>query len=359
MRAAVLRNTGDETLDVVSNAGVVDVEAGFVRVAIKATGVCHSDLSAMNGTIPQPAPAVLGHEGAGEIVEVGPGVDNVAVGDHVIVVWVPPCGKCRYCLDGQANLCSQIMMSAGFLPRFIVDDQPCFGMAGTGTFCEEVVLPKEAVVRVDHDVPWEVASLIGCGVMTGVGAAINAAKVKPGSSVAVFGCGGVGVSIIQGAKIAGAAEIVAIDLVGERRDDALRFGATHAVSPDDLEGVKGEITAGEGFDYAFEAVGHPSTIRGAYDAARRGGTACIVGVGRMEQMVEFSAFELFYAEKMLMGTIYGSADVRRDFDRLIRLWRAGRLDLEGMISARRGLDEINHALDDMRAGRVIRTVVEI
>ena len=136
MRAAVLRNTGDETLDVVSNAGVVDVEAGFVRVAIKATGVCHSDLSAMNGTIPQPAPAVLGHVGAGEIVEVGPGVDNVAVGDHVIVVWVPPCGKCRYCLDGQANLCSQIMMSAGFLPRFIVDDQPFFGMAGTGTFCE-------------------------------------------------------------------------------------------------------------------------------------------------------------------------------------------------------------------------------
>lgn len=359
MRAAVLRNTGDETLDVVSDASVVGVEPGFVRVAIKATGVCHSDLSAMNGTIPQPAPAVLGHEGAGEIVEVGPGVDSVAVGDHVIVVWVPPCGKCNFCIGGQPNLCSEIMMSSGFLPRFIVDGQPAFGMAGTGTFCEEVVLPHQSVVRVDHDVPWEIASLIGCGVMTGVGAAINSAKVQPGSSVAVFGCGGVGVSIIQGARLAGAAEIVAIDLVEERRQDALRFGATHAVSPDDLEGAKGEITRGIGFDYAFEAVGLPATIRGAYDAARRGGTACIVGVGRMEEMVSFSAFELFYAEKTLLGTIYGSADVRRDFDRMIRLWRAGRLDLSGMVSKTCGLHDINTALDDMRAGRVIRTVVEV
>jgi S-(hydroxymethyl)glutathione dehydrogenase/alcohol dehydrogenase len=359
MRAAVLRNTGDTTLDVVSDASVVDVEPGFVRVAIRATGVCHSDLSAMNGTIPQPAPAVLGHEGAGEIVEVGPGVDSVAVGDHVIVVWVPPCGKCTFCIGGQPNLCSEVMMSSGFLPRFVVDGQPAFGMAGTGTFCEEVVLPHQSVVKVDHDVPWEIASLIGCGVMTGVGAAINAAKVQPGGSVAVFGCGGVGVSIIQGARLAGAAEIVAIDLVEERRQDALRFGATHAVSPDELEDAKGEITGGIGFDYAFEAVGLPATIRGAYDAARRGGTACIVGVGRMEEMVSFSAFELFYAEKTLLGTIYGSADVRRDFDRMIRLWRAGRLDLDGMVSKTCGLHDINTALDDMRAGRVIRTVVEV
>lgn len=359
MRAAVLRNTGDEQLDVVSDAGVVDTEPGFVRVSIKATGVCHSDLSAMNGTIPQPAPAVLGHEGAGEVVEVGPGVDNVAVGDHVVVVWVPPCGTCSYCLGGQPNLCSAIMMGSGFLPRFVVDGEPCFGMAGTGTFCEEVVLPKESVVRIDPDVPWEVASLIGCGVMTGVGSAINAAKVVPGSTVAVFGCGGVGVSIIQGARLAGAAEIVAVDLVEERRNDALRFGATHAVTPEALDDAKGEITGGEGFDYAFEAVGLPATIRGAYDAARRGGTACIVGVGRAEEMVSFSAFELFFAEKTLLGTIYGSADVRRDFARLIRLWRNGRLDLEGMISQRLGLEDINKALDDMRAGRVIRTVVEV
>lgn len=359
MRAAVLRNIGDETLDVLDNIEVVDTEAGFVRAAIRCTGVCHSDLSGMNGTIPTGAPVVLGHEGAGEVVEVGAGVTNVKVGDHVIVVWVPPCGQCSYCLGGQPNLCSVVTMSSGFLPRFTLDGQPVFGFAGTGTFSEEVVLPQQAVVKVDDDVPFDIASLIGCGVMTGVGAAINSAKVRPGSSVAVIGCGGVGVSIIQGARVAGAAEIVAVDLVESKREDAKRFGATHAVSPEDLDGLKNELTAGEGFDYAFEAIGLPSTIRATYDAVRRGGTATIVGVGRMDQMVEFNAFELFYAEKTLRGTIYGSADVRTDFHRLIRLWRAGRLDLEGMITERRKLGDVNQALDDMKAGKVIRTVLEV
>jgi S-(hydroxymethyl)glutathione dehydrogenase/alcohol dehydrogenase len=250
-------------------------------------------------------------------------------------------------------------MSSGFLPRFTLDGQPVFGFAGTGTFSEEVVLPQQAVVKVDDDVPFDIASLIGCGVMTGVGAAINSAKVRPGSSVAVIGCGGVGVSIIQGARVAGAAEIVAVDLVESKREDAKRFGATHAVSPEDLDGLKNELTAGEGFDYAFEAIGLPTTIRATYDAVRRGGTATIVGVGRMDQMVEFNAFELFYAEKTLRGTIYGSADVRTDFHRLIRLWRAGRLDLEGMITERRKLGDVNQALDDMKAGKVIRTVLEV
>ncbi|MBV9662422.1 MAG: Zn-dependent alcohol dehydrogenase [Actinobacteria bacterium] len=359
MRAAVLRNINDEALDVVDSMALVDTEPGFVRVAIKCTGVCHSDLSGMNGTIPTGAPCVLGHEGAGEVVEVGAGVTSVKVGDHVIVVWVPPCGQCSYCLTGQANLCSAVMMSSGFLPRFVLDGQPVFGFAGTGTFAEEVVLPQEAVVKVDDDVPFEVASLIGCGVMTGVGAAINSARVRPGSSVVVFGCGGVGISVIQGARIAGAAEIVAVDLVASKREDAKRFGATHAVSPEQLEDVKGEITAGEGFDYSFEVIGLPQTIRASYDAVRRGGMATIVGVGRMDQMVEFNAFELFYAEKTLRGTIYGSADVRVDFNRLIRLWRAGRLDLEGMITERRPLSEVNLALDDMKAGKVIRTVLEV
>jgi S-(hydroxymethyl)glutathione dehydrogenase/alcohol dehydrogenase len=359
MRAAVLRNTGDERLEVLDNVEVDATGPGQVRVAIRATGVCHSDLSAMNGTIPQPAPCVLGHEGAGEIVEVGPGVSGLAVGDHVIVVWVPPCGQCRFCLGGQANLCVTIMMSAGFSPRFKLEGQPVYGMAGTGTFAEEVVLPYQSVVKVGEDVPYEIASLIGCGVMTGVGAAINAAKVRPGASVVVFGCGGVGVSIIQGARVAGAAEIVAVDLVESRREDAKRFGATHAVSPEDLGEVSGQITGGDGFDYAFEAIGLPTTIRAAYDAVRRGGTACIVGVGRAEQMIEFNAFELFFMEKTLMGTIYGSADVRVDFHRLLRLWRAGRLDLDGMITKRAKLTDINQAFDDMKAGRVIRTVIDI
>jgi S-(hydroxymethyl)glutathione dehydrogenase/alcohol dehydrogenase len=195
--------------------------------------------------------------------------------------------------------------------------------------------------------------------MTGVGAAINAAKVRPGASVIVFGCGGVGISIIQGARLAGAAEIVAVDLVESKRDDAKRFGATHAVAPDAIGGVSSEITEGQGFDYGFEAIGLPTTIRATYDAVRRGGTACIVGVGRAEQIIEFNAFELFYMEKKLIGTIYGSADVRVDFPRMIRLWRAGRLDLEGMITKRAKLSDVNQAFDDMKAGRVIRTVIEM
>jgi S-(hydroxymethyl)glutathione dehydrogenase/alcohol dehydrogenase len=359
MRAAVLRNVGDDKVEILDGVELEATGPGLVRVAIRATGVCHSDLSVMNGTIPQPAPCVLGHEGAGEVVEVGEGVRNVAVGDHVIVAWVPPCGECVYCLGGQANLCSVVMMTAGMMPRFKVDGTPAWGMAGTGTFAEEVVLPYQAVVKIPADVPFEIGSLIGCGVMTGVGAAINAAKVRPGASVIVFGCGGVGISIIQGARLAGAAEIVAVDLVESKRDDAKRFGATHAVAPDAIGGVSSEITEGQGFDYGFEAIGLPTTIRATYDAVRRGGTACIVGVGRAEQTIEFNAFELFYMEKKLIGTIYGSADVRVDFPRMIRLWRAGRLDLEGMITKRAKLSDVNQAFDDMKAGRVIRTVIEM
>ncbi len=360
MRAAVLRQTGDAKVDVVSDMELEAIGPGMVRVAIRATGVCHSDLSAMTGVIPQPSPCVLGHEGAGEIVEVGPGVGSVAVGDHVIVVWVPPCGACNFCLTGQANLCTNIMFStAGGGPHFRLAGEPVFGMAGTGTFAETVLLPEQGVVRIPADVPWDIASLIGCGVTTGVGAAINAARVTPGSSVAVLGCGGVGVSVIQGARIAGAAEIVAVDLVEGKREDAKRFGATHAVHPDDLTAASSEITGGAGFDYAFEVIGLPTTIRMAYDVVRRGGTATIVGVGASDQQVTFNAFELFFNEKVLRGTIYGSADVRVEFPRLLRLWKAGRLDLEGMISKRGSLDDVNTAFDDMKAGRVIRTVLEV
>lgn len=360
MRAAVLFQVGDEAVDIVDDVELEDTGPGMVRVAIHATGVCHSDLSCMNGTIPQPTPCVLGHEGAGEVVEVGPGVTDLAVGDHIIVCWVPPCGTCTYCLTGQANLCTNIMFSAaGTSPHFRLDGAPIFGMAGTGTFAEELLLPAQAAIKIGHDVPWEIASLVGCGVTTGVGAAINAAKVTPGSSVIVFGCGGVGTAVIQGARLAGAAEIVAVDLVEEKREDAKRFGATHSVHPDDVAVASGEITGGVGFDFGFEVIGLPTTIRAVYDAVRRGGTACVVGVGRAEQMVSFSAFEFFFNEKHLLGTIYGSADVRVEFARLLRLWKAGRLDLDGMISKRAKLGGINEAFDDMKAGRVIRTVVEV
>ena len=357
-RAAVLRAVGDTHLDV-TDVSVADTGPGQVRVRIRATGVCHSDLSAMKGVIPQPAPFVPGHEGAGEIVEVGPGVDDVAVGDHVIVAWMPPCGRCRYCLGGQPQLCLEVTAAAGYLPRFSVGGEPAFGMAGTGTFSEEVVLPIQAVVKIADDVPWDVASLIGCGVTTGVGAVINSARVTPGASVIVFGCGGVGINVVQGARMVGAAEIVAVDLVPAKREMAMGFGATHAVHPDDVAAISAELTGGQGFDYGFEVIGLPVTIRATYDTVRRGGTATIVGVGGADQKVEFNAFELFFNEKKLVGTTYGSADVRTEFHRLIKLWRYGRLDLEGLISKTGKLDDVNQALEDMQNGTVIRTVISL
>jgi len=357
MRAAVLRNTGDEMLDVVDDVEVSPPGAGEVKIKIEATGVCHSDLSGMTGTIPQPTPAVLGHEGAGVVVEVGDGVTTVAEGDHVIVAWSPPCGGCVNCTTRKApHLCTEIQFGRGMLPRFSERGEALFGFAGAGTFAEHTTMPAQAAIKIPDDVPFPIASLIGCGVTTGVGAAINTAKVVPGSSVVVFGCGGVGIAAIQGARVAGAAEIVAVDLLDAKLEQAKRFGATHACKPDELDALKADLT-GDGFDYAFEAIGLPQTMRAAFDAVRRGGMACIIGVGAMDREVSFNAFELFFAEKDLKGSYYGSADVRSDFGRLIKLWRSGQLDLEGMVTRRIGIEDINSALDDMRKGEAIRTVI--
>jgi S-(hydroxymethyl)glutathione dehydrogenase/alcohol dehydrogenase len=357
VKAAVLNNVGDTKLDVRDDVSTTPVGAGKVRVRIRATGVCHSDLSAMNGTIPVAVPAVLGHEGAGEVVEVGAGVTGLAEGDHVVICWSPQCGECRDCVNGQPQLCMAYVINAFSDAHFQCGGAPMFGMAGAGTFAEELVLVEAGAVRIDKDVPFDVAALLGCGVMTGVGAVLNAARVEPGSSVVVFGCGGVGVSAIQGARIAGAATIVAVDPVARKLDWARQFGATHAVTPDDLAQVQREL-APAGFDYGFEVVGRSDTIRASYDATRRGGTTVVVGVGRADDMVSFSAFDLFYNEKNLRGTYYGSANIRRDFPRLLELWRRGRLDLEGMITRRLAIDDINAALDSMAAGEVVRQIVE-
>jgi S-(hydroxymethyl)glutathione dehydrogenase/alcohol dehydrogenase len=360
MRAAVLRETGNTDLDVTDSIDIIDPGVDDVVVKITHTGVCHSDVSAMDGTIPQPAPAVLGHEGAGIIETVGEGVTELAPGDHVIVAWSPPCGKCRHCVAyKQPNLCTELQFKMMVRPNFREGDTPIGSMAGAGTFCERTVLPKQAAVKIADDIPLDVASLIGCGVMTGAGAAINTARVQPGSSVIVFGCGGVGIAAIQGARIAGAAEIVAVDINPEKLDEAKRFGATHAVLPEDLVEVNGDVTGGLGFDYALECIGNPATMRNAFDVTRRGGTACIVGVGRMDQEVSFSAFELFFAEKNLVGSYYGGTDVRCDFEKLLGLYRTGQLDLDGMISKRLSLDDINPALEAVRQGAVIRQVIEL
>lgn len=358
MRAAILRDIGKD-MDICDDVTTTDVGPGEVRVKIHATGVCHSDLSLQNGTIPHALPAIPGHEGAGEIIEVGPGVGNLTVGDRVIIAWVPPCGNCKVCISGQPYLCTQISMGSALMPRFRLGDEMITGMAGTGTFAEEMVVASQAAIPFPDDVPMDVAALVGCGVMTGAGAAINTARVTPGSSVIVFGCGGVGISVIQGARIAGAAEILAVDMLESKLEQALRFGATHVTTPDKVMSAIGTITGGEGFDYGFEAIGRPETIRAAFDATRRGGSTIIVGVGRMEEMVQFSAFELFFSEKNLRGSLYGSADVRTDFDRLLRLWRAGKMDLEGMISQRVKLDDVNDAFEKLKRGEVIRSVIEM
>lgn len=356
MKAAVLMELNKD-LEVRDDVELTDLGPGEVHIKVVSSGVCHSDVSGQNGTIPTGTPCVLGHEGAGIVQEVGDGVIGLAAGDHAIVSFTPACRLCKACLRGQSNLC-ETMMQMAMTAKFKIGDQIVPGFCGCGTFAEEMILPQAAVIKVDDDIPLNVVSLVGCGVTTGVGAAINTAQIKPGSSVCVIGCGGVGIAAIQGARIAGAAEIVAVDTLDGKLEMAKRFGATHGVKSEDLEGAKLEVTGGEGFDYVLECVGHPQTIRATYDATRRGGTAVVVGVGRMDQKIEFSAFELFYAEKNLKGSMYGSANVRVDFPRLLRLWKAGKLDLEGMISRRIKIDEVNDAFRAMQAGEVIRSVID-
>jgi S-(hydroxymethyl)glutathione dehydrogenase / alcohol dehydrogenase len=357
MRAAILRNTGDTDLEVRDDIELRPIGPGEVRVRITHSGVCHSDLSAMNGTIPQPPPAVLGHEGAGVVEAVGDGVTTVVPGDHCIIAWSPPCGKCKYCVDfKQPQLCFNIMMIMG--GQFLQGTEVIGAMAGAGTFAEYTQVPEAAVVKIADDIPLEVAALVGCGVMTGAGAAINTAKVTPGSSVIVYGAGGVGISAIQGARIAGAAEILAVDMNPDKLEEAKAFGATHACTPGDVDQMKVAITGGDGFDFALECIGKPATMRAAYDQTRRGGTTVIVGVGRMDEFVQFSAFELFFNEKTLVGSYYGGTDVRADFHRLLRLYKAGKLHLDRMITRRIKIDEINDALRAMERGEVVRQVIE-
>ncbi|MFI7315530.1 Zn-dependent alcohol dehydrogenase [Streptomyces venezuelae] len=358
MRAAVLHETGQEKLEVLDDIETAGFGPGKVKIRVRATGLCHSDLSAMNGVLPQPAPFVPGHEGAGEIIDVGDGVTGHSEGDRVLLCWLPACGVCPACKRGQTQLCLAGFMNAG-TPNFKRPGGDVFGFAGTGTFAEEVVVDAGCAVPIPDDVPFDIAALIGCGVTTGLGAAINTADVAAGSSVAVIGCGGVGISAIQGARLKGAAQIVAVDPVASRRESALKFGATEAVSPEELADAKQRVTAGEGFDYVFEVVGKSATARTAYETTRRGGTMCVVGAGAMDDQLQFNMFELFFDEKRILPSMYGGGDVLTSYERAIALWRAGRIDLEGLITHRVRLAEVNEALDQMRTGVSLRTCIEI
>jgi S-(hydroxymethyl)glutathione dehydrogenase / alcohol dehydrogenase len=369
MRVAMVREAGQEHVEVRTDAEVRAVGPGDVRVRVKAGGVCHSDLSAMQGVLPNKMPFVLGHEGAGVIAEVGADVSGLVVGDHVTVCWVPPCGQCAFCLRGEGNLCTEVFIPTAKTPNFAVPGPdagagataatPVYGMAGTGTLADEVVLPWQCAIRIPQDVPFDIAALIGCGVTTGVGAVFNTAQVQPGSSVAVIGCGGVGIAVIQGARIAGAAQIAAIDPSPAKRALVEKFGATHAAAPQDAKTLMKELTGRLGFDYVFECVGRSALVRQAYDLTRRGGRVVVVGAGARDDKVEFTMGELFYDSKRILSSMYGGGDVRTDYDRLIRLWRAGKLDLESMVSARLPLERVDEAFDLMRSGEAIRTVIEL
>ncbi|WP_030852447.1 Zn-dependent alcohol dehydrogenase [Streptomyces sp. NRRL F-4474] len=358
MRAALQSEIGQDKLEVVDDMEAVGFGPGKVRIRVKATGLCHSDLSAMSGVLPQPAPFIPGHEGSGVVTDVGDGVTTHAIGDRVLVCWLPPCGHCPSCKRGQGHLCLEAFGNVA-TPNFKRASSDIFGFAGTGTFSEEMVVPAACAVPIPDDLPFDIAALIGCGVTTGLGAAINTARVEAGSSVAVIGCGGVGISVIQGAKVQGAAQITAVDPVESRREAALRFGATEAVSPEEFADAKNRITAGEGFDYAFEVVGRSATVQKAYEMTRRGGSVVVVGAGALDDNFQINMFSLFFDEKKILPSMYGGGDVLRSYERTIALWRAGRIDLSNLITHRVSLAEVNDALDQMRTGVALRTCIEL
>jgi S-(hydroxymethyl)glutathione dehydrogenase/alcohol dehydrogenase len=356
MRAALLAGPGCDEVTVRDDVAVVGPGDDEIRVEIRAAGICHSDLSVMTGVIPQPSPTVLGHEAAGVVVEVGRGGTGVEVGDHVILAWVAPCGSCPTCVRGQPYLCPVHAADLYDRPRMAVPGAAVFGMAGIGAWAEEVVVPRQVAVAIPHDVPFDVAALVGCAVTTGVGAVVNTARVEPGAAVLVIGCGGVGLNVVQGARLVGASPILAVDPVPHKRALAARLGATAVSGPDRLAEAAAGLGLAEGFDYAFEVVGRPETIRAAWDATRRGGTTVVVGVGG-EEPVEFSAAELVWHGKRLLSSWYGSADVRRDYGRILGLWRTGRLDLAALVSRRLDLAEVNDAIAELRSGRAVRQVI--
>jgi S-(hydroxymethyl)glutathione dehydrogenase/alcohol dehydrogenase len=351
---AVLLSSPRARLDVVE-VTATRLEPHEVLIETKASGLCHSDLSIIQAPVSRlPLPVVMGHEGSGIVLEVGAEVETLAVGDRVIACWVPACGHCYWCVRGQANVCVNFTTNQARAPWRLADGSAVSTQTGIGTMAEQMIGNELSFIRVDTDLPDEYLALIGCGVTTGACAAMRAAPVTPGSSVAVFGCGGVGLSAVQGARIAGAAILIAIDPVAGKREAALALGATHAIDPgaiDPLEAIK-ELTAGRGSDFAFETAGRNDTATWAVQAVRRGGTAVMVGAGQPD----VSSLNPSTA-KTVKWSIYGDADPRRDFPLLVSMVERGLLDLESMVSRRITLDEVNEGFEAMERGEVIRSVI--
>ena len=336
-----------------------------LTIRLGACGVCHSDLSATNGTLPFPPPVVLGHEGAGTVVEVGEGVTEFAVGDTVLSSFVSMCGTCRYCTTGRPSLCDLAGKAIRTLPdgtvrTHDVQGQPLSVFSGCGVMAEVATLHVGNVVKVDaRDVKMECCALISCGVATGWGAAVNTAKVQPGSVCVVIGAGGVGLNAIQGCVLSGATMVVAVDTNDVKLDTARAFGATHVFNPngaDDVVRALRKLTGG-GADYAFECVGSGALVAQAYGCLRKGGTAVMVGVAKASDMTSVRTNTLTFEEKVLTGSNYGGARPRHDFPRLLGLYLAGRLKLDELITRRYRIDEAPQAFDDLAQGRNARGVI--
>ena len=364
-KAAVLTGL-NEPLEIRDDVEVEAPRAGEVKVRIAASGVCHSDLSMQNGTMLPNPPMLLGHEAAGVVEEIGEGVSSVGPGDRVVLSFVAQCGKCFFCERDQGYLCEAAntpLATGGMLDgstRASSRGAPLRQMAGVGTFTEVIVTPEINTVKIEGDIDLKVAALIGCSVLTGVGAALNTATIRPGDSVAVLGCGGVGLNVIQGARIAGAGEIIAIDMNETKLQMAKEFGATATVNASQGNPVAQvqSMTGERGADVAFEVIGLQDTINQTLGMARRGGQAILVGVRRMDATVTVPAFlGLVVQEKTIRGCWYGSSNVQRDVPKLIDLYKKGELKLDELISREIALDQVNEAFDAMKTGEIARSVI--
>jgi S-(hydroxymethyl)glutathione dehydrogenase/alcohol dehydrogenase len=356
VKAAVLERQGEPL--VVRDIELPGPGPGQVRVRVAAAGVCHSDLSLANATLPQPVPAVLGHEGAGVVVAVGEGVDRVGVGDHVLLNWSPSCGDCWFCQEGEPYLCEHGADASRAPYATLPDGTPVYLGLGTGAFAEQTVVSQRAVIPLPRDLPLEQAAVLGCAVLTGAGAVFNTAGVRPEQSVVVFGLGGVGLSALRAARIAGADPVIGVDVSPGKEKPARTHGASEfLVSGERTSKEIRTLTGGRGADHAFDCVGLPATIRAAWSSTRRGGSVTVVGIGGKDERVSFSALELYWFGRTLSGCVFGSSDPDRDVPRLLNLVAEGRLDLASLASSTIDLTGINDAFDRMSNGQGVRSIV--
>ncbi|MCB1227218.1 MAG: Zn-dependent alcohol dehydrogenase [Verrucomicrobiales bacterium] len=362
--AAVLHELGQPL--VVEEVEVLPPGPGEVRVRMKAAGVCHSDLHVMKGDLPLPCPIIPGHEGAGVVESVGEGVTTVAAGDSVIPIWRASCGRCEFCLNGKPALCDMgtAMRFTGLMPdgqtRFrSAAGQPIRHYAGVSTFASVATMPEAAVVKVAAETELWKAALVGCGVITGVGAVTEAAGLKPGQTIAVWGCGGIGLNAIQGARLVGASRIIAVDVVPSKEAVARKLGATDfvdAMCEDPVARVR-ELAGGMGVDAAVEAIGNPRAMEQAFDAVKKGGVCVVAGITPATARAEINVNQLVYAEKTFKGTLYGSMRPRVDLIRLLDVAQRGGLDLDTLLTRTYRLEEINEAYADLEAGRLARGLI--